>query len=661
MYARASWAFLGRATYKKIRGYDAFKESWIKPSKKYHFSGHLQKYCYFGAARSADGPLIWEISVFVRQLGEILMASNFTRVRAIHPYWNGFLRLSNTDNIVIHEGHYSTGTYDISSEKLTIFWHKYNPETFFLIQGVYVHETIVSDAPNLEQILVFRFKEGKVLASKISVVLPESNYEVTLRLQTSDIPTFNQVFGSYEYESTNLPSTVDTIVDLGANIGLATVFFGLKYPKARILAVEPEPHNFAAMIANTQALGTRVQTLSAAVWTNDGNVSLDTESKDGSSLGAWGVQVSEITKKSCKTTKCYKLETLLDIAGFSAVDILKVDIEGAELEVFSKNASKWLDRVKMIIVETHDRFRPGSDDAVRKAVSQMFEELPRSGENLFFRRNPDFVESYIHHSNEFKDLQQLDNSETVKSTYWSELFLINLDRNVERLQEFQRRNSHLTGLIKRFSAIDGGRLDRANLTATGYLTAESTYSPGALGCAMSHISLWEMSVRDNKVLTVAEDDAIISRHFNRKATEILNSLQPDWDIVMWGWNFDAFLWIDLIPGVSPARLNCYEDQLRQNIDEFQELATSPMPIRLRHLFGTMCYSVSPKGAQALLDSILPIHGHIVDFKGFDVQIQNEGIDRAMNEVFPALQSFVCVPPLAASENHKDKSTIVGSG
>jgi hypothetical protein len=59
---------------------------------------------------------------------------------------------------------------------------------------------------------------------------------------------------------------------------------------------------------------------------------------------------------------------------------------GAELEIFSQAAEQWLPRVQLIIVETHDRLRPGGELAVRKAVALMFGELPRCGENLFFRR-----------------------------------------------------------------------------------------------------------------------------------------------------------------------------------------------------------------------------------------------------------------------------------
>jgi FkbM family methyltransferase len=311
---------------------------------------------------------------------------NFRRVEAIHPHWTGFLKLSNTDNKAEHERHGSKATYEISNRTLTVFWERFKPDVFQQVSRIYIHQDLLKDALSLDHIIAVKIRDLHVVARRISVELPDSDYEVSLRLNTSDIPTFEQVFVSLEYESLNLPKSAEVIVDLGANIGLAAVFFGLRYPSARILCVEPEAGNFAALVRNTEALGDRVRNQHAAVWTKDGFVNLHTESESGSPLGAWGVQVSDRKTGSTVMTKSCKVATLFDEAGFDRVDILKIDVEGAELEVFSESAHEWLPRVDLIIIETHERFRPGSDEAVRKAVRPMFEELPRRGENLFFRR-----------------------------------------------------------------------------------------------------------------------------------------------------------------------------------------------------------------------------------------------------------------------------------
>lgn len=310
------------------------------------------------------------------------------RVRAIHPDWSGFLLLSTVDDTVRHEGHRSKGTYDLSNGKLTITWQNFTPDVFVELSGIYVHAMVLREIPRLERMFAVSISKQPMLAKSVSVVIPGTNHEVTLRLATTDIPTFEQIFVRREYQSPNLPDAADAIVDLGANVGLATVFFGLKYPAAKILSVEPEDSNFAAMSRNTAALGDRVRKEHAAVWINDGFVNLHTEDDAGAPLGAWGVQVSDQQGKSDRHSKCHTLTTLLDQAGFNTVDILKVDIEGAELEVFAQSATEWLPRINLIIIETHDWFRPGSDAAVREAVHPMFEELPRSGENLLFRRRP---------------------------------------------------------------------------------------------------------------------------------------------------------------------------------------------------------------------------------------------------------------------------------
>jgi FkbM family methyltransferase len=308
------------------------------------------------------------------------------KVEAIHPHWRAFVILSTTDNSALHEEHGSRGTYTLADRMLTINWDRFAPDVFLERSGVYVHKTMLDQIPDMDRLFAVTAEDKVFRARKVSVLVPDGDYEVSLRLGTSDTTVFKQVFVWNEYESPHLPASADTIVDLGANIGLATVFFGLKYPDARILAVEPEAGNFAALLGNTSGLGERVQKRQRAAWTYDGDINLHTENQSGHLLGAWGVQVSDRQSASNRRTPCRRLGTLLHEAGFADVDILKVDIEGAEYELFSEAAHDWIPRIKNIVIETHERFRPGSDEAVRSALRPLFEELPASGENLFFRR-----------------------------------------------------------------------------------------------------------------------------------------------------------------------------------------------------------------------------------------------------------------------------------
>ena len=72
--------------------------------------------------------------------------------------------------------------------------------------------------------------------------------------------------------------------------------------------------------------------------------------------------------------------------GLSHIDLLKVDIEGAEKEVFE--SANWLDRVSVIAVEFHDRFKRGSADAFLKANNGRFSLVEKRGETMFFSALP---------------------------------------------------------------------------------------------------------------------------------------------------------------------------------------------------------------------------------------------------------------------------------
>jgi len=311
------------------------------------------------------------------------------RLVAVHPHWQGALLLSHEDRTVEHEDVGSTGVFDYVAGRLTVTWDKFGPEIFYKCGDLFMQESLLNTLPDPRGLTAVSIAGQAIRATRVTVEVPDAGYEVNLRLGTSDSLIFAQVFVDREYDSPNLPETAQTIVDLGANIGLATLFFGQKYPQATILAVEPESANYTAMLANTAVLGTRVKPLRAAAWDKDGEINLHTESEDGVALDAWGVQVSN--RPDARTVPSHTVGTLMDKAGFTRADILKVDIEGAELEVFAGNAAAWLHRVDLIIVETHDRFRPGSDAALRDAIAGRFEELPPQGENLFFRRLADFA------------------------------------------------------------------------------------------------------------------------------------------------------------------------------------------------------------------------------------------------------------------------------
>jgi len=304
------------------------------------------------------------------------------RVQAVHPKWSGTLIL-HEDGKLEHENSTSDGNYTLTESLLFVNWRKYPQEIFVNFRGVYIHESLVDVSADFMKVRLARLFGQNFAIGQISVTLPIEREEVFLRVGTSDIPTFRQVFVAREYDSPNLPPSADVIFDLGANIGLSSVFFASRYPSAKLLCVEPDDGNYSLLGRNTLPFGDRVIRRKAAVWHVDGKVSFATEDEHGNSFGAWGGQVK--SEGGTHLVDAVSIASLIRDYKIEKIDILKVDIEGSEKEIFEGDVS-WLSRVGLVIVETHDRFRKGSHSAVLNAMAENFEHLPGKGENLYFRR-----------------------------------------------------------------------------------------------------------------------------------------------------------------------------------------------------------------------------------------------------------------------------------
>jgi len=307
------------------------------------------------------------------------------RVPAVHPVWTGYLLLSPSDGTVTHEESGNRGTYRDTEDGIAVTWSTYGEETYRDVSGTLTQDTLIGEVA-IDGFHATRIGGQLYALTRFMVRLPGDAYEVALRPRGSDVPTFEKIFVEREYDLPQLPEDARTIVDLGANIGLATIFFARRYPRARLLAVEPEPANFTLLEANTAALGNRVRPLRCAAWSHDGAVAMQSEDEQGMALGEWGYRVGQDGTGAGRATPAHRIDTLCDIAGFAGIDILKVDIEGAERDVFATRAAPWLARTGFIVIEPHDRFRPGATEVVRAAVQADFEELPPMGEHLVFRR-----------------------------------------------------------------------------------------------------------------------------------------------------------------------------------------------------------------------------------------------------------------------------------
>jgi FkbM family methyltransferase len=185
----------------------------------------------------------------------------------------------------------------------------------------------------------------------ISIDISMGNQVRRLTLRTGKIGDLFILYEVFAHDAYRIsptlvaPDKIKTIIDCGANIGMASLYFASAYPAARIYSVEADPENFALLKANTVAERRIVPIHGCIVSIPQDTVSFNIQGPAwGRKLGGTdGVLVPAIT-----------LDALLAKHGIARVDLLKMDIEGAEREVLA--IGDYLGTVQHVIAELHNDY-----------------------------------------------------------------------------------------------------------------------------------------------------------------------------------------------------------------------------------------------------------------------------------------------------------------
>ncbi len=195
-------------------------------------------------------------------------------------------------------------------------------------------------------------KVGPVVCRKpitVDVDLRSLGPGVRLRSHTTDVSVLGEIVvgRSYDQLAAAVEEEPRMIVDLGANTGLVARWFLERFPYARLISLEPEAGNFAVLEHNLASSGGRARALEAAV---GGHARRSTLVPGG---GEFGFRVDDEGSSSTPVDVITMAQVLAAVDG--PVDVCKVDIEGAERELF-ETAGTWLPRVRLVSVECHHPF-----------------------------------------------------------------------------------------------------------------------------------------------------------------------------------------------------------------------------------------------------------------------------------------------------------------
>lgn len=212
-------------------------------------------------------------------------------------------------------------------------------------------------------------------ANQYSFFFPSLNHRVILRRLTSDFSVFRQICMNGEYDIT-FPIAPKIIIDAGANIGLASLHFYSRFPEAKIYALEPDAGNFVVLQKQVMDIPS-IQTFKLALWNKRENLVLDSGGAD-----AWGIQVRQPKAEEHNLVFGIDLLSFMIEQRIEIIDLLKIDVEGSEVELFTENFEYWLKRTKILVIELHENLRPGCERVFHNAIQSINHRIEYSGENI---------------------------------------------------------------------------------------------------------------------------------------------------------------------------------------------------------------------------------------------------------------------------------------
>lgn len=202
----------------------------------------------------------------------------------------------------------------------------------------------------------FTLPNGRRFIEK--VLLNLNNAKIYLRPYGSDVKVFEQVFINKQYQcvvdifNQFFSEAPLQIFDCGANIGLTTIYLNIHYPNAFYTVIEPFKDNIESIKLNFNSIKiNKFKLIEGGVWNSNTALSIDKSFGDGKE---WAISLIESNHKTNEVL-VYSLAKLIEERE-ALIDILKIDIEGAEKALFKNElyAASFLLHVKCIAIEIHD-------------------------------------------------------------------------------------------------------------------------------------------------------------------------------------------------------------------------------------------------------------------------------------------------------------------
>lgn len=225
------------------------------------------------------------------------------------------------------------------------------------------------------------FTQRTILRKNALIILKLKglSHNIYLRNRTYDVNIFYQIFIDEELEM-KYNGRINNILDLGANIGLSTLFFLRKYPEVSIISVEPDINNFKVLERNTCNYGS-VKRLNLGIYGKNCTLYLVDV---GEGEASYRVLESSNGYRIINKINCINISTLKLQHGIKQLDIIKMDIEGSEASCLLDFTHDWLNDTKYLLVEIHEGLIPGLTTLIKKAIPSAFSYSNLNEYSIFY-------------------------------------------------------------------------------------------------------------------------------------------------------------------------------------------------------------------------------------------------------------------------------------
>ncbi len=191
-------------------------------------------------------------------------------------------------------------------------------------------------------------------------IISKNGISYRIRKKSTDFLVFEQVILNQEYKpfleliKKYSQNKGLNLVDAGSNVGFASLYLNEHLNINRIVSIEPSKENIKNLKENFHSNSiTNIHIYETGLWEKKTRLKLDTNFRDGRE---WSLRLIETNENDPDGFDCISIENIFNDEKIEIIDILKIDIEGGEKEVFKafEKDNSILSKIKFIAIEIHD-------------------------------------------------------------------------------------------------------------------------------------------------------------------------------------------------------------------------------------------------------------------------------------------------------------------